>query len=396
MAIEVRLTQFGMGMQDGVVRKWFKAEGEVVQEGEPLVEVEAAKMTVELPSPTSGVLLRILVPVGTVAKVRDVVAVLGEQGEVHAAERVGDTRAPSVSPSSDVRAKPTVSEVQLTPRARRMLRESGLDIASVKGTGPRGRITDDDVTRAVAERDVATRGGAAAGASPPMPPGAREPAEISLTGMRGAIARRMHESLRTMAQLTLTSETDVTDLVRLRESLKQQHDITYTDLVVRAVALALQKHPRMNATIEGEVLRVHPDVNVGVAVAIADGLVVPVIRSAHALSLRAVSDASRELQARARAGKLTPTDLTGATFTVTNLGAFGIDAFTPIVNPPEVGILGVGRIVERLGRRGDDLSWRKTMMLSLTFDHRATDGVPAAEFLGDVRRLLEAPDSLVG
>ena len=191
----------------------------------------------------------------------------------------------------------------------------------------------------------------------------------------------MLESLRGMAQLTLNTDAYVTALVKQREALKNQFDLTYTDLLVKAAALALRKHPRLNARVVGQEIHLLPEIHIGVAVGLDDGLIAPVVRDADRKPLKTIAEENRELAERARGGKLGPADVTGGTFTVTNLGTFGIDTFTPIINPPEAGILGVGRIVERIARREADLVWRQMMTLSLTFDHRVVDGAPAAAFL---------------
>jgi len=203
----------------------------------------------------------------------------------------------------------------------------------------------------------------------------------------------MLESLQTSAQLTLTSEADVTALVKEREALR--FDVTYTDLLIKAAGLALRKHPRLNAMIVAKEIRVLPDIHIGVAVALDDGLVVPMVRNADRKPLKAIASEVAELVQRARGGKLMMAEITGGTFTVTNLGSFGIDAFTPILNPPEAAILGVGRIVERLTRRDSDLVWRQKIVLSLTIDHRVVDGAPAAAFLQTLREFLEQPELII-
>ena len=463
MATEVRLPQFGMGMQEGKLLRWFKHEGERVQEGEPLCEVEAEKAIVEVPSPQSGLLTRIIVEVDRTVPVLEVLAIIESSSEVSSARPnnrdtvVEETAAgaafhpPSSSPTTAaMQTRP--HSVQVTPLARRVAKDHGIELSEVKGTGPGGRITDQDVRRTIASRLQPThpsgatsvqveprarrlanqhgidlsrvagtgpggriteddvrqiaRGAGERGPAPaPLTPsiaqkdGAKaeqpQPRIIPLTGMRGAIARRMVQSLQTSAQLTLVSEADVTGLVKERESLTRQFDITYTDLLIKAAALALRKHPRLNAVVVGEEIHLHADINIGVAIALDDGLVVPVVRNADRKSLGTIAAEVAEFVQRARGGKLTMAEITGGTFTVTNLGSFGIDAFTPILNPPEAAILGVGRIVERLTRRDSDLVWRLTMVLSLTVDHRVVDGAPAATFLQTLREFLEQPEFIV-
>jgi len=273
--------------------------------------------------------------------------------------------------------------MQVIPAARRLARERGIDLDQVRGSGPGGRVTVEDVQRVI---DAAAQPAASVLHAPPT-------AEqvLPLTGMRGAIARRMHQSVQTSAQVTLTTEIDVSSLVQLREELKQQFALTYTDLVVKATAQTLKEHPRLNAWIEGEHIRLAQAVHIGVAVALDDGLIVPVVRDADRKSLREIAQENQRLAMRARAGTLARDEVTGSTFSVTNLGMYGIGAFTPIINLPEVAILGVGRITEKLFRTPRGAEWRNVITLSLTFDHRAVDGAPAAAFLQSVGTYLEHP-----
>jgi pyruvate dehydrogenase E2 component (dihydrolipoamide acetyltransferase) len=275
--------------------------------------------------------------------------------------------------------------------AKRIAREHNIDLAQVVGSGGEGRITEKDVVDfiAVSQADPTGEPVATTPASSPLPGEA-----IPLTGMRAAIARRMVDSLHTMAQLTLHTEADVTDLVALREMLKQQMPITYTDLVVRACALALRRHPRLNVTLDGETIRLLPHINIGLAVALDDGLMVPVISETDRHNLTSLVQTRSRLVERARTGQLTPAEISDGTFTVTNLGNYDIDAFTPIINPPEAAILGVGRIVEKVVIHQGKIAQRMRLTLSLTFDHRLVDGAPAAAFLQTVKQLLEAPEPL--
>lgn len=375
MPTEVRLPRWGMGMLEGTVLRWYKQEGDPVTAGEPLAEVEAAKLTQPIAAPTSGVLARVVVPAGATVPVNELLALITAPGEaLPEAPAAPPTAARPVEPHRAAAAArgPEPRSVQATPLARRLAQEHGIDLGQVQGTGPGGRITDEDVRRAIAA-------------------GARA---IPFLGRRRAIAQRLRDSLQTMAQVTLVMEADVTALVAWREELKRQFDLTYTDLVVKAVALALREHPRLNARLEGETIRLLPEVHVGVAVALEDGLLVPVVRDADRKSLQEIAQEARRLAERARAGTLTPAEASGSTFTVTNLGMYGVDAFTPIVNPPEAAILGIGRIVERPVRQDGGLAWRQVMTLSLTFDHRLVDGAPAAAFLQAVRARLEDPARL--
>jgi pyruvate dehydrogenase E2 component (dihydrolipoyllysine-residue acetyltransferase) len=379
MATEIRLPQWGMGMREGTIVQWLKKEGESVSEGDPLVEVEAEKVTSVVEATHSGVLLRALVQEGTSVPVRTVLCLIGIPGEV--VPGVEATPPPihvEVSPEPKTASQSPAAQVQITPVARRLAKDHGIDLSQVQGTGPHGRITEEDVRRAIELGAIST---------------ARL---IPVTGIRSVISQRMHESLQAMAQVTLTTEADVTNLEHLREELKQQFDLTYTDLIIKAVAQVLKDHPRLNAWLEGENIRLLRSIHVGVAVALEEGLIVPVVHDADRKSLREIAQESQRLAQHAREGKLTRDEVTNSTFTVTNLGMYGVDAFTPIINTPEVAILGIGRIFDKPARGMQDVVWRRMLTLSLTFDHRAVDGAPAAAFLQAVCKQLEVPAALAG
>jgi len=284
-----------------------------------------------------------------------------------------------------------------TPVARRLAENIGVDLATVVGTGPGGRITKDDVGESGRRRPRAAVVPALGGtAKAPTGTGAT----IPLQGMRRVIAERMHASLQEMAQLTLGMEVDMTDAARLRRQLVDEWagdglKVTYTDLVCRAAVKALAAHPGLNASVGPDAITVHPAVNLGVAVAVPGGLLVPVVTDAQDRGLKDFAAESARLAAATRDGTLTLDELEGATFTVTALGAQGVDFFTPVVNPPNVAILGVGRIHDGVAWEGDRAVKRQVMTLSLTIDHRAVDGVPGADFLGEVRNLLESPYRLL-
>jgi pyruvate/2-oxoglutarate dehydrogenase complex dihydrolipoamide acyltransferase (E2) component len=367
-----------------VVVTWFKREGDAVQKDEVLLILQAEKVSFEVPAPATGQVTAILAQQGEVVKKGQPLARL----ELTAPLETPPPASPE--PATPVTPPRSAGEAKASPMAKRLAREHQLDLAQVTGSGEGGRITEKDVLAFVeARRSVAPPVGEET-APPPSPPGGM----IPLTGIRATIARRMLDSLQRSAQVTLTSEADVTNMVKQREALRSQFDLTYTDLVVKAVALALKEHPRLNAWVVEEEIRLQPDIHLGVAVALEEGLIVPVVREADRKSLKEISQETRRLTQRARDGSLIPAEASGSTFTVTNLGMYGVDAFTPIINPPEVAILGVGRIVERLTRRNGDMLWRQMMTLSLTFDHRAVDGAPAAAFLQTIRDRLEHPDWL--
>jgi pyruvate dehydrogenase E2 component (dihydrolipoamide acetyltransferase) len=358
-----------MGMQEGTITRWYKREGEVVTAGEPVAEVEAAKTTEDLPAPGSGVLKEILVPEGATVAVNELLAVILPEGAQDGKGANLDAPAP---------ARPVAAPV--TPRARRLAKALGVPLENVVGSGPGGRIT---------EEDVASAKGSAAQATEERPTGEA----VAMSGMRATIARRMHSSLQMSAQFTLTRAVDVTDLVDLRNRIPEPRP-GFTDLIVRAAALALMRHRRLNSVLETDGIRLLPEVHIGIATALDEGLVVPVVRHADRKSAAEIAVESTRLIDRVRRGQFSVRDVSGATFTVTSLGGQGIDAFTPIINPPEAAILGLGRVVDHPAREGDSLIWRKAITLSLTVDHRIVDGAPAAAFLQTISELLQRPADL--
>jgi pyruvate dehydrogenase E2 component (dihydrolipoamide acetyltransferase) len=418
-----------------VVVTWLKREGSAVEKDEVLLILQAEKISFELPSPAAGQVTAILAEQGEVVKKGQPLARLEVSELAETPPAPPEAAAVPTRPAGEVRASPvakrlarehnvdlslvagTGEEGRITekdvlafvearqakaapppgvkpvppasPVAKRLAREHNVDLAQVSGTGEGGRVTEKDVL-AFVEAQQAKAAPSEAKPAPTPSPGET----IPLSGARGTIARRMHDSLHSMAQLTLHTEADVTELVALRESLKAHTPLTYTDLIVRACALALRQHPRLNATLEGETIRLLPQINIGLAVALDDGLIVPVIAAADQKSLADLAQLRTRLAERARAGQLTKEEISDGTFTVTNLGNYDIDAFTPIINPPEAAILGVGRIIEKVVIYQGKIAQRAMITLSLTFDHRLVDGAPAAAFLQTIQQLLEAPDQL--
>jgi len=388
MAQEIVLPQWGMEMQEATIVKWLKQEGDPIREGEPLVEVETAKIETEIESIASGVVAHILVPEGATVPIRTVLAVVAAAGEqvprpagaapalAAAAATAPASRSP-VAPVPPRRAAQAAGEVM--PAARRLAQRSGIDLSQVQGTGPRGRILIEDVERAIAA---------------PARPTVQPAQAVPIKGIRQTIATRMLQSLQSMAQVTLTTEVDVTDAMQLREGLARQWKdggLSPLHLVIKATARALKEHPRMNALQKAHEVELAQEVNIGVAVSLQEGLIVPTIRRADEKRLAEIASESHELANKAREGKASYDEVTGGTFTITNLGAYGIDAFTPIINAPQVGILGVGRVVEKPVVYRGEIARRAMVFLSLTFDHRVIDGAPAAEFLRTLRDHLEDP-----
>ena len=398
MATEILLPQWGMEMEDGTIVRWLKREGDSIQEGEPLVEVETAKLQTELESSASGVVVHILVPEGATVPIRTLLAIVADPGEEVPKPTAKEPRHPqnlpgiaqpveATAPSPVVASPPRERvKVQVVPAARRLAQQHGIDLNQLQGTGPRGRILIEDVRRAIETPSPLTA----------SPQGKRREVSqvVPLEGIRRTIATRMLHSLQSMAQVTLTTEANVSDAMTLRAGLagewKEQH-LSPLHLVIKATARALKEHPRLNAHQREEEVLLMDDINIGVAVSLPEGLITPVIRNANEKRLAQIASEARELASRTREGNAKPEEVMGGTFTITNLGANDIDAFTPIINPPQVGILGVGRVVEKPIIYRGEIAKGAMMFLSLTFDHRVVDGAPAAEFLQTVKNLLESP-----
>ncbi len=427
MATPIKMPTLGLTMESGVITRWLKKVGDPVNKDEPLFTVETDKAENEVESPVSGVLLQIVVPEGQEVPVQQVIAYVGQPGEMPAAPgpSVGP-RAPgqeaaapapiAVGPNGGA-APGTTRELRASPLARRVARELGVDLAQVKGSGPEGRIQEADVRAFAAARQqqaaaVAAAPSLAAPAAPPAPtpvaaeaaapaPGAAGRVE-PLNRIRRVTAERMAQSARSVARVTLFAETDFDEAVRFRKHLKDEFEkrygvkLSYDAMLVKACASALREFPIMNAQWADNAVRYLPEVHVGVAVAVEAGLLVAVVRDADRKSLVEIARDIDAMAARAREGKLGVAEMAGSTFTITNLGGYGVDAFTPIVNPPEAAILGVGRIAQRPVVVDGRLEARHTCWLSLSFDHRIVDGAPAGDFLSRVAEIIAKPYLLVG
>ena len=422
MAITFGMPSLGHTMEKGKIIEWLKHEGDAIAKGEPLVVIETDKVITEVASPAEGVVLRIVAPPDEERPIGALLAVLGTQGEqvseaelqhmlgpaaVSAPAAPAPTPAPVVAPRAAAVARDGGGEgMKISPIARKLTDELGLDPSTIQGTGPGGRITKDDVLR-VAEAAQTTAPVATPAAAPTAPPAAPPAAAVSgrvsvsrtipLRGMRGRVAERMFQSWNTIPRVTEVMQVDMSPTVAFREAMlgqwEQQYGlrISLNDMITKAVAMALRRHPRLNATLENQEVRLHDSINMGVAVNLDEGLIVPVIVHADHKDLGQIAHASRDLAEKARAGRLQLDEISDGTFTITNLGTTGIELFTPIINPPQVAILGVGMVQRRPVVVGDALAIRPSVYLSLVFDHRAVDGVPAANFLQEVKRLLEKP-----
>jgi pyruvate dehydrogenase E2 component (dihydrolipoamide acetyltransferase) len=390
VASEVKLPRLGQGMESGTIVKWLKSEGDPVEKGEPLYELDTDKVTQEVEAEASGVLLKIAVNEGEVPVGRTI-AVIGEQGEdvpevapeePPAAEPKEAPAPPQGNgrPEEPAVVQPTGGRVKASPLARRIARERGIDLAALRGTGPEGRIVAEDVERAEA---------APAPVAAPVPTGEVERRE--LTSTRKTIARRLTEAWQ-IPVFQLQASADMTRVNSLVARLREEGTkATITDVLTKVCAAGLLRHREVNAQWTDEAILVFPTANVGIAVATPQGLIVPVIRSAERLRLAEIAAARSDLVTRAREGKLQRADLEDGTFTISNLGMYQVESFTAVLNPPQAAIVAVGSVDDRAVPVDGELLVRPMMTLTATFDHRAVDGAPAAEFLQTVKELLEEP-----
>jgi len=403
VAIKIIMPKLGMTMTEGIVAKWNKNDGDWVEKDEEIAVVMTKKIAYKIKAPESGV-LRIIVREKETRPVNAVLAFITEPGEsvpeVDEAAPAAPAEAVTVAapePAASPPAKPGF--VLASPAARRLAKEKNIDLAQVKGTGADGMVTEGDVTRFVeepAQAAVPTEALATSAARKLAGQlGLKLSEIIPFAGMRQAIADHMVESLHNIAKLTMMIEVDMTELVTLREQVKADFDVTYTDFLVRAVAGTLKRHPIMNATLIGNEIHQLESVHIGVAVALQDGLIVPVVRDADKKTVREIAREVRRLAEGVRDGTLSVDEVMGGTFTITNLGNYSIDGFTPIINSPEAAILGVGRIAERVVIHDDQIARRKMVVLSLTIDHRLIDGAAGAEFMQSLKELLENPYRLL-
>jgi pyruvate dehydrogenase E2 component (dihydrolipoamide acetyltransferase) len=453
MSTEVLVPPLGQTVDTLTLVSWYKHEGETVVQGEPLYAVETDKATLDVEAPASGILCRVTANPGDVVKVLSVIAVIeAEAGVKVEAEVEPDLTSPStsrifVSPRArrlaeaegvslnaikatgpqgaiverDVRAylqesgdRSQESEITeaarqpagvISPVARRIAEEAGLDWQAIPGTGPRGQVTREDVEAVLEQRSERQRmetdkrmdvAASSVSSSFELPASRPAPQAVPFSGIRALIAERMVTGHTRTAPVTLTAEADATALVELRRQLAADGvAVSYNDLFFAILAKALREHPRLNASLDGDTIELWPQIDIAMAVDTERGLLAPVVRGVDRKGLAQLAAETAALAERARAGKCTPDELTGSTFTLTNLGMFGIDAFTPIINLPECAILGVGRIKTQPVWAGDHVEPREMVWLSLTFDHRLVDGGPAARFLQRVAQLAEKPHLLM-
>ena len=395
MATEVILPRLGQGMESGTIVRWLKSEGEPVEKGEPLFELDTDKVTQEVEAEAAGVLLKIAIAEGEVP-VGQTVAFIGSAGED--VPEVA-TAAPVEKPEASEPAEPAREtedprhevasgngRIKASPLARRIARERGIELTGIRGTGPDGRIVAEDVERAEA-------GGPATPTVTPRPVPSGEVERVPLSNIRKTIARRLTEAWQ-IPVFQLQASADMTRVNALVARLRERDPdvrVTVTDVLTKVCAQALMRHREVNAEFTEDAILLHPSANVGLAVAAPQGLVVPVINNAERLSLTEIAGVRADLVARARDNKLRAEDLEGGTFTISNLGMYAVERFTAVLNPPQAAIVAVGATEERVVPHKGETVVRPMVTLTGTFDHHAVDGAPAAAFLQTLKESLEDP-----
>jgi pyruvate dehydrogenase E2 component (dihydrolipoamide acetyltransferase) len=415
---DVLMPRLSDTMTEGVVGQWLKHEGDIVQRGDTLAEIETDKATMELEAYDSGVLTRIIVPAGSTVPIGQPIAVIDDQAAITDTEPVGeqavctaatdgapaavDTPASLAAPAEagPAQTSTAAAPVRATPLVRKLAHEHGIDLAGMTGTGPGGRIVRADIEAIISQRSAAAEPDASTvvTAAPKLRPtvvGAEGDEQVPLSSIRRITAQRLTEST-AAPHFYLTSVADADALQKLRAELNAEFSdtgpkISVTDLLIRACAVTLRTHLYVNSSWGSDHLVRHSHVNIGCAVATDNGLLVPVIRDADRKSLTEIAVEAHALVERARAGKLTPDELTGSTFTISNLGMYGIDHFTAVINPPEAAVLAVGAVQQEAVVRDGQLTAATTVKLTLSIDHRVLDGAAAAVFLQDLVGLLEHP-----
>jgi len=415
MATPVLMPRLSPTMEEGVIGAWLKEEGDEIETSELLCEIETDKASMEYESPEEGIVAKILVEPGQTIPVDTVIAIIAEEGEeidVNAftsaspstssapVEATTTETSQTDTPTQQVQSQ-TTDRIKASPLAKSIAKENGIDLSTVKGTGPNGRIVADDLKHVSSTEAIPAPVVKEAPKVAPVPvvsaaPGASYE-DVKNSTMRNVIAKRLSESSNTAPEFFLTMEIDMSNAIEFRNSLKAQFPekkITFNDLVIKATAIALKANPKCNAYWMGDSIRYMNDVHISVAVAIEDGLITPVIRNANQLGLSDISAQVKDLASRAKEKKLQPDEYTGGTFSVSNLGMFGIEQFTSILNPPESGIFAVGAIVEKPVVKNGEMVIGHTMKITMTCDHRVIDGATGAALLKDVKRILENPMAL--
>ena len=417
MAEKIIMPQGGQDITEGRVVRWHKAEGDPVKKDEVICEVETEKAVFEVESSLDGVLLKIVVPEGKVARIFSIIGFVGAAGEsveLEDEEDVADEKK-EVKKDSDIdvaalkkkvaaRGKGKKEKAKASGRARKLADQKGIDISRVEGSGPKGRITEKDVLAYIETAPVAPEPAAAtpAASEPPVAPvGATDMRgqTVQMSRIRKVIARRLQQSKQTIPHFYVTVTVDMTDAIHQRKELNTKVDkdskVSMNDLVVKAAAVALGEFPQVNCKIDEDNIVYLGDINIGVAVGLDDGLVVPVLPEVDTLSLKGIAKKTKELVNLAKAGK--QASLTAGTFTISNMGMLNVDNFVAIINPPETAILAVGSVRKNIMVTADNsFQIRDTMSMTLSADHRAIDGVLGSQFVNKIKYCLENPQTLLG
>ncbi len=408
MATKVHMEALSPTMEEGRLVKWTKHEGDAVKSGDTLAEVETDKAVMELVARADGQLLKVLAAEGATVPVGNIVAWIGKPGEK--VDGAGSTEQGAAKPAPAPAAVPApapapapvatatdATRVKASPLARRIAKDAGVDLKLVQGSGPGGRVIKRDVEAGAASPSITGQPSAApAPRSVLRAPSGVPYEDVPLTQIRKTIAKRLAASIGPIPHFFLTTEIDMERAAEAREALNKQlgeagGKISFNDIVIKAVALALVQHRACNAWFQEDHIRYWNEVHVGMAVAIEDGLITPVIRNADMKSLRQIGEESRELAGRARTRRLKPEEYTGATFSVSNLGMFDIDQFTAVINPPEAGIVAIGSIVAKAVPDGDRVVVRRRLRVTMSCDHRVIDGATGAAYLKTLKQMLENP-----
>jgi pyruvate dehydrogenase E2 component (dihydrolipoamide acetyltransferase) len=392
LATNVIMPSLGFDMTEGRLARWLKNEGDPVEKGQAIAEIETEKATVEIEAAASGILARTVVHAGETVPVGTVIGVIVEAGEkVVSAPAPPAPTPPAPFPEAGEAATPSDARVKASPVARRMAEEAGLDLSRIKSTGPGGRVLERDVQAAIAARPMPEPSGVPAG-----PPAGET---VPLSRMRQAIARRMTESKTSAPHFYVTVEVNMDEAMKMRDQLNglapETERISVNDLIVAVAARTLARFPALNASYREGKLEMHSKVDIGIAVALEDGLITPVLRNADTKTLRKIAAESRALTERARTNKLRSDDLGGGTFTVSNLGMFDVDEFIAIINPPEAAILAAGAVAKRPVAASGEVRIAYLMKTTLSVDHRVADGAQAGRFMQAFKKMLENPVNLL-
>ena len=409
MAFEILMPQLGLTMEEGTVTQWLKQEGDPIKAGEAVLEITTDKLTNEVTSEHDGVLLKIVAQEGEDIPVKGLLGYIGQAGE-----QVGDTAAPApaaapaqasaapATPAAAPAAAPSGVRIRISPYARKLAAGMGVDYSHLTGSGPSGRIVAKDILAAAEAQKAAPAAPAAAPAAPAPKKGGLELMDgdtvVKLSGMRKVVAERMLQSHTEIPPVTQNTKVDVTALMQFRKSLAETagKKFSVNDLILKATAKVLRQHPEILVSYDNGQIIQRAHVNLGMAVALDAGLIVPVIRDADKMGLEELAAKAKDLATRAKDNQLTTDEYKGSTFSVSNLGMFGIETFTPIVNQPDAGILGVCAIQDELVMDDEgSISKHQIMRLSFTFDHRLIDGAVAAKFIMDLRDLLQSPMNIL-